>query len=282
MTSASSRCPQCLLTREAFQATHKTDTGLFAKHCNFCLGLTDSGDPVHTNRLLCPKILTTDETTYKHYDGVHKERISQTYHQKPSPQISFPKLSGLQISTSDMAPGWPVEMLWETKSIKISPSSSRPTLIEYRMRDILEGYQDIFKEFFDVDAISVHGHVSDALNPYILCSLIQHLSLSSSEATNQIKVSSPRLAVMDDLYGAGSGPLAYHAVGEWCSPVACGEEPIVVAMDPQTLGKQLQRARAMNCIGFWSKLCDLETASRSPRPNGRPLSQHVANIVCSS
>lgn len=117
----------------------------------------------------------------------------------------------------------------------------QPTMIGYRMRDILECYRIHFRNFVAVNPMSFHGHVSDAFNPYILGSIIQFLLLSSSASINRIKASSPRLAVMDGLYGAGYGPLAYHAVGEWDPPVACGEEPTVVTMDPETLGKQLQK-----------------------------------------
>ena len=54
--------------------------------------------------------------------------------------------------------------------------SKTPALLQHYISDISEHYRIAFKQFFKVDSISVHGHVSDAANPYVLISLLKHLA----------------------------------------------------------------------------------------------------------
>ncbi len=48
-------------------------------------------------------------------------------------------------------------------------------MIQYHIFDIRESYQEAFQGYFTADALSVHGHVSDAANPGLLMSLLLHL-----------------------------------------------------------------------------------------------------------
>ena len=48
-------------------------------------------------------------------------------------------------------------------------------MINYSVRDIHDGYYVAFFAFFNVDPISLHGHISDAAGPYNITSLIMYI-----------------------------------------------------------------------------------------------------------
>jgi len=87
-----------------------------------------------------------------------------------------------------------------------------PTFIYHDVRDFRDGYSQEFRNFSDADLISLHGHVSDAANPFLTGSLIRHLRQSSAIVGTKASQSSTRVAVMEGSYGSGYGPLAYNSV----------------------------------------------------------------------
>lgn len=84
-----------------------------------------------------------------------------------------------------------------------------PAMIYHEARDIRDHYRKAFFEFFDVDPISLHGHVSDAASPFVIASLLMHLGNVFPElAILSTSAKAARVAVMEGSYGMGFGPLA--------------------------------------------------------------------------
>ncbi|KAL8828558.1 MAG: hypothetical protein Q9170_006552 [Blastenia crenularia] len=244
------RCPQCLVSRDEFHVSSQTGSGKFAKHCNMCLGKTSTGSPVHDHCLLCGTKTDTDAAMLSHYKHRHGIKIKQRYtaldilhEQRPE---SFPNFDlhqgyGLLLSNQDV--------LREENDGQVYLFARRyretPTLIKYDIRDIQDDYRSAFIDLFDCHPISLHGHVSDTLNPELLGGLFIHLQASSS-------ISAPRLAVMEGSYGVGYGSLAYNAVVPGLRTAACGPQPFLITMsaDPQSVMEQIKAAKTEGCMAI--------------------------------
>ncbi len=91
-------------------------------------------------------------------------------------------------------------------------------------------YRQEFRNFFDVDPISLCGHVSKAANSFLFGSIIRHRSQFSTIAGKNATMSATRVVVMEGSYGTGYGSLVYNAVYEGSISVACGTKPVVIGM----------------------------------------------------
>ena len=60
--------------------------------------------------------------------------------------------------------------------------STTPTLLQQYIPTLSDSYRSAFRKFFNTDPISLHGHISDAANPFLLTSLLMHLT---QHATNK-------------------------------------------------------------------------------------------------
>lgn len=251
-------CPQCGLTRDEFSHLHKSIywPGVFAKHRHLCLGTDDSGRQLHDHCLICGKknsSMTTD-AMYKHYTAKHGQSLNEAHtildiHREHRPH-EYPDLDlnqhyGLLITHQNavqankkIAGYWTIFL-------------TAPATIHYEMRDIRDHYREAFFDFFDVDPISLHGHVSDAANPFVLESLLMHMSnVFPNGVAPRAFGKTARLAIMEGSYGMGFGPLAYSAPCSWSSSVACGPEPVIVRMIPDMISQQIKKAKAKKCIAL--------------------------------
>lgn len=130
--------------------------------------------------------------------------------------------------------------------------STTPALLQHYVHDIEDKYREAFREFFAVDPISLHGHVSDASNVYILTSLLMHITANatiddifffSDKAT-----ANPRVAVTSGYYGAGFGPLAHVSIVRDKKNLASGTAPFVIDTQiPSEINDQVRKAKAAGC-----------------------------------
>ena len=130
--------------------------------------------------MICQQNLCTksDQAKYSHY-RTHKVKPSMNHsirdiHLKFSPQY-FPSFD----FNNDFGS-------WFSRQSVVSLSGSEalseywrtyfqnPTLHSYPARDIRDHYRDAFYAFLKVHPISLHGHASDAANPFMITSLIKH------------------------------------------------------------------------------------------------------------
>lgn len=172
------------------------------------------------------------------------------------PDIDFHQLFGLSLTRKnpisetvdpDVAKFW--NMLSET-----------PALLQHYIPDISERYRIAFKQFFKVDSISVHGHVSDAANPYVLASLLKNLAKESKKVSDWFFLSEDnktvcRVAVTDRTYGSGYGPLAYKSTIPTVRPLASGERPIVIdTRRPNRVNNQIRLAKEQGCVVLFAEI----------------------------
>lgn len=138
--------------------------------------------------------------------------------------------------------------------------STRPTLLQYHTHGIGEQYRIAFHSFFNADALSIHGHVSDASSAALLTSLISHVA---SHAPADRRVSffsendkiSPRIAILEGSYGAGFGCLAYDAVLDSCRPLGNGPRPVVIQTNiTSSIDAQIANARRKGCIAMITEI----------------------------
>ncbi|EQL32949.1 uncharacterized protein BDCG_17759 [Blastomyces dermatitidis ER-3] len=169
-----------------------------------------------------------------------------------------------------------------------------PTGVRRNYHNLLREYTALFRDFFDgYYPISLHGHVSDALLPTTVSSLIQNTCATSPLVLNnptlapsssagedgrkiqqfvldylgweQLHVEQPKFAVVQGLYGAAFGPLA-HASKEWeMQIIASGPKPIVVHVDDditrESLSASLAQAKAQGCIAVVVDIVSTEDGS---------------------
>lgn len=138
--------------------------------------------------------------------------------------------------------------------------STNPAMLQHRVPDITDRYRTAFKRFFNIDPISIHGHVSDAANPFVLTSLLMHLTAYSSKDCGVFFLSEEdrvtcRIAVTDRSYGAGCGPLAHHSIVPICRQLACGATPFVVdTRVPTRIDKLVRRAKEEGCVALIAEI----------------------------
>ncbi|KAK2745944.1 hypothetical protein FQN55_006016 [Onygenales sp. PD_40] len=172
-----------------------------------------------------------------------------------------------------------------------------PTGVRRSYHNLLREYTLLFRDFFKgYYPISLHAHVSDALLPTTVASLILNtcassplvldnaaLAPSSSSTENgrkiqqfvldylgwdQLHVEHPKFAVVQGLYGAAFGPLA-HASKEWeVQIIASGPKPVVVSTDDdmprETLSESLAQAKREGCIAVVVDMVSTENGSVLP------------------
>ncbi len=135
-----------------------------------------------------------------------------------------------------------------------------PTLLQYRIHDIGDQYRNAFRIFFTAEAISLHGHVSDASNPALLTSLIGHLTHRASPSCdssifNEEARTNPRVAVTEGSYGAAYGSLAYNAVVDTVRPVANGLRPVIIKTNNAAkIDAQVKAAKSLGCVALITEI----------------------------
>jgi len=135
-----------------------------------------------------------------------------------------------------------------------------PTLLQYRIHDIGDQYRNAFRNFFTAEAISLHGHVSDASNPALLTSLIGHLTHRASPSCdssifNEEARTNPRVAVTEGSYGAAYGSLAYNAVVDTVRPVANGLRPVIIKTNNAAkIDAQVKAAKSLGCVALITEI----------------------------
>ncbi|KAL2825779.1 hypothetical protein BDW59DRAFT_161450 [Aspergillus cavernicola] len=109
--------------------------------------------------------------------------------------------------------------------------------------------QQLFQGFFQgYYPISLHAHVSDALLPTTVASLV--LNTCSTSPVNELHVNHPKFAAISGIYGAAFGPLA-HASKEWeFQIIASGPKPVLVPMtdSAKSLQESLAEAKRQGCV----------------------------------
>ncbi|KAL2841734.1 hypothetical protein BJY01DRAFT_256940 [Aspergillus pseudoustus] len=165
-----------------------------------------------------------------------------------------------------------VRQLWQEYA-------ENPTKVERKYHGILTKYTQLFTTFFrGYYPISLHAHVSDALLPTTVASLILNTCASSPLILinpdlapsalptedgkkiqrhvleylgwNESHVTHPKFAAVQGIYGAAFGPLA-HASKEWeIQIIASGQNPTVIPLSdsPQALRASLAEAKRQGCI----------------------------------
>jgi len=135
-----------------------------------------------------------------------------------------------------------------------------PAMLQHYANDIGKRYRSAFKRFFNLDPISVHGHVSDAANPFVLTSLLLHLTAGSADDSDVSFLGeddrlAPRMAITDASYGAGYGPLAYNSAVPLIRELACGAKPFVVnTRTPAKIDKQVRLAKEEGCVALVAEI----------------------------
>ncbi|KAL4875665.1 hypothetical protein BJY04DRAFT_201359 [Aspergillus karnatakaensis] len=154
-----------------------------------------------------------------------------------------------------------------------------PVKVERQYHSLLSEYTLLFQDFFQgYYPISLHAHVSDALQPTTVASLILNtcsscpVVLNNSDLApsslptedgkqiqnfvlnylgwNELHVHSPRFATIQGIYGAAFGPLA-HESKEWeIQIIASGPRPVTVRMSDsaETLNESLAQAKKAGCV----------------------------------
>ena len=204
----------------------------------------------------------SDHATCQHYARQHG-RISQEWtiqdihrdiHPEQCPGLDFNNQFGLWLTRGNVL----LNSTNPTLAAFVDQYHKTPTLISYNIRDIRDGYRRAFFEFFHADPLSLHAHVTDAANPMLIASIIRQLGMFARAAPEFAKVLIPgeavRVAVMENSYGGGYGPLAYNAVCEDSPLVATGEKPVVVRMEPGTIAQQIGMAKNNKCVAFYVEM----------------------------
>lgn len=130
--------------------------------------------------------------------------------------------------------------------------SNTPALLQHYIPDIEEKYRNAFRAFFTVDPISLHGHVSDASSPYLLTSLLLHLT-ENSPIRNLFLLSNrdreaPHVAVTKGYYGGGYGPLAHVSIVCDTPKLWSGPTPFVIdTLKPDKINDRIKIAKAKGC-----------------------------------
>ncbi|CEL03903.1 hypothetical protein ASPCAL05041 [Aspergillus calidoustus] len=191
---------------------------------------------------------------------------------KPLPNHDFHNSWGCIYSGETTAKDKAVRQWWQEYF-------QNPALVETRYHDLLRTYTQTFAAFFcGYYPISLHAHVSDALSPTTVASLILNTCATSplvlttpdlapsALATEQGKktqeyvlgylgwneshVKNPRFAAVQGIYGAAFGPLA-HASKEWeVQIIASGLQPTVIQISDShdALCDSLAEAKRRGCI----------------------------------
>ncbi len=137
--------------------------------------------------------------------------------------------------------------------------TTTPALLQYHIPDIGEGYRNAFRQFFGTEPISLHGHVSDAANPFVLTSLLMHLTAHATNPdvfflSEEDRVN-PRVATTHGSYGAGYGPLAYNSVVPEIRTLANGTKPFGInTHNPAKIGSQVKSAKAQGCVALIAEI----------------------------
>ena len=238
-------------------------TGLFSVHCSLCLGLDEEGKPLHARCILCGGNDFSSENSAKgHYRQHHQIHLSASYtardvYRQYRPEshldINFNQSYGSLFTHEDVT----------SKEIEprvheyITLYRKTPALIQYKKLDIIDGHRDAFESYFQCQPISLHNHVSDALNLDLLKSFIMHLEQSATSPDQLLgrtkdPASPARLIVMEGAYGAGYGPLAYHSAADY-SNVAHGPHPVVLHLNSR-IASQIRDAKRQ---GFFAPLVEI-------------------------
>ena len=135
-----------------------------------------------------------------------------------------------------------------------------PIMLQHRIHDIGDRYRAAFRGFFVAEAVSLHGHVSDASSPALLTSLIAHLTSRCADSGNNPFLAcgdkaNPCVAVLDGSYGAGYGPLAHNSVLEFVRPLANGRSPVVIkTQDVAGIEQQVRGAKKAGCVALIAEI----------------------------
>ena len=87
--------------------------------------------------------------------------------------------------------------------------STTPTLLQHYIPTIIDSYRSAFRKFFNTGPISLHGHVSDAANPFLLTSLLmQHATAKGIFLLREEDRTDKQLAIAHGSYRARFRPLA--------------------------------------------------------------------------
>ncbi|KAL2859365.1 hypothetical protein BJX68DRAFT_276724 [Aspergillus pseudodeflectus] len=191
---------------------------------------------------------------------------------KPLPNHDFHNSWGCIYSGETTAKDEAVRQWWQDYF-------QNPALVETRYHDLLSTYTQLFAAFFGgYYPISLHAHVSDALSPTTVASLILNTCATSPLifkntdlapsvlptedgkkvqeyvleylGWNESHVTNPRIAAVRGIYGAAFGPLA-HASKEWeVQIIASGLQPTVIQIGDShdALSDSLAEAKRQCCI----------------------------------
>ncbi|KAL3471604.1 hypothetical protein BJX99DRAFT_266597 [Aspergillus californicus] len=154
-----------------------------------------------------------------------------------------------------------------------------PTKVERKYHSLLSEYTLLFRDFFQgYYPISLHAHVSDALLPTTVASLILNTCASSPAVLNNRDLAPSPLptedgkkiqqffATVQGIYGAAFGPLA-HASKEWeIQIVASGPKPAVIPMTDSAiaLGESLAAAKKEGCVAVVVDMVSTENGAILP------------------
>lgn len=139
-----------------------------------------------------------------------------------------------------------------------------PALIYHDSRNIIDHHREAFFDFFGLDPISLHSHVSDTHVPHLLTSLICHLKKFLSQQSDSVKAlvpnsafniskearAGPRFAVARNSYSTGFGPSAYDASCPWLKAAACGEPFHKLDLNVRNLDHEIANAKSQRCVAF--------------------------------
>ncbi|KAL5343680.1 pyridoxal phosphate-dependent transferase [Aspergillus crustosus] len=180
-------------------------------------------------------------------------------------------------------------LIWEeyTKS---------PTKVEGQYHKILNEYTTRFASFLGYWPITFHAHVSDVLIPTTIASLVLNTACTcplviedpalsplikdypEPEKVHQfarnvlgwtdIHISTPKLAIIQGIYGCAFGPLA-HQSDEWeYQIIGAGPPPFIITRDDfksaATLLERLVAAKKEGCIAVISDLVNASDGSVFP------------------
>lgn len=140
--------------------------------------------------------------------------------------------------------------------------SKTPALLQHQIAPINNLYSEQFARFFGVDPISLHGHVSDVADPYLLTSLLTHLEKHSGDGGDEapklmdaFNYVHARIAVTDRSYGSGSGPLAYESVVPDFRETPSGERPFLVdTRDADQIDERVQEVKGSGCVALITEI----------------------------
>ncbi|PGG97207.1 hypothetical protein AJ79_09290 [Helicocarpus griseus UAMH5409] len=222
--------------------------------------------------------------------GSHGQTDVYVQHAEPLPDHDLHNSWGCNYSGQTVLKNERIRQLWEE-------FGRDPTKVRRNYHNLLREYIYLFREFFEgYYPISLHAHVSDALSPTTVASLIRNTCASSPLVLNnpdlapspspvedgkkiqrfvaeylgwdESHVEHPRFAVVQGLYGAGFGPLA-HISKEWeMQIIASGPKPFIVSVGggvtQEQLNTALAQAKRQGCIAVVVDIVSTDNGSVLP------------------